>query len=192
MRHILTLSILMIILTTFGCSLLGPKSLRDLPEELRQSSIISISNSKIDVPSSGSFAFMIEASRFYDDPRIDGARLNAMLQSAIEKEMIRKGYRLGMRGNCDLMVGYVVALESTLDDNAISSSYGFNTGWSVDEINPKKYEKGTLIVDIFDARTKKPIWRGAMQAYVGFDLSEKIRRKRINMAISMLLARFSP
>lgn len=192
MRHIRALSILAIILTAFGCSLLGPRSVQDLPSELNQSIVVSIHNAKLDIPSSGTFAFSIEASRFYDDPRLDGAMLNKMLQDAIEREMTLKGYSLGMRRNCDLLVGYIVALESSLDDGAINSHYGFNTGWSVAKANPKKYEKGTLIVDVIDARKKKPLWRGALQAYVSFELSEKIRRERINMAVKKLLSNFAP
>ena len=39
-----------------------------------------------------------------------------------------------------------------------------------------------VIVDIVDARTRRSVWRGSVQARVDLELSDSLRRERVNMA----------
>ena len=105
--------------------------------------------------------------------------------------MQEKGYGFVPSGRADLYIGYVAALVGDLDDDKLQEIYGFDTGWRPND-NPRKYEKGTLIVDIMQNYPRRLIWRGAIQMNVGFDLSDKVRWQRTQLAAQLLLRRFNP
>ena len=45
------------------------------------------------------------------------------------------------------------------------------------------YEKGTLLIYVFDNRTSEVIWRSAVQAAVDFSLETQERKKRLEPII---------
>jgi hypothetical protein len=83
----------------------------------------------------------------------------------------------------DYTIAYTAALESSLDDTAILSRFGLVPGnMRIPDDNPK-YEKGTLLIYIFDNSTGEVIWRSAVQAAVDFSLDQQERAERIEPLI---------
>lgn len=50
-----------------------------------------------------------------------------------------------------------------------------------------RYEKGTIVVAIFDAMTEKILWRGALQANINLSLPAEVRRQRVREGIARIL-----
>ena len=156
------------------------------------STVISSYNPQTRIPTSGSFSFLPRSLRPLKDSRFNVVELDRLLRATMQREMQRKGYRFGTPQDSDLLVAYVVVLENQLDDAAISSRYGFKVDWSAAGTLPGIYEKGALIVDIFNGRTMLPVWRGCLHASVAPDLNEDLRRQRLSNAAVSVLSSFSP
>lgn len=167
------------------------KQPKKLSEALRTTAMVTYENFGRHVPQTGTFSWLPEGTHSLKDPRLRRHNLDGMLRQAIVVAMQRKGYSFSQTGQVDLHIGYVAAMASDLDDRQIRELYGFDTGWQPTK-NPKKYEKGSLILDIIQTQSHRHIWRGAIQANVGFDLSDSVRRQRTNKAVSQLLSRFNP
>ena len=140
------------------------------------------------VPETGSFAWR-SGSKLVPSPRLDARKYDRMIREALTEAFAQKGYRLSSPGASDLLVSYVGGLESVLDDFLIDKLFGVNPAWH-DGTKNRRYEKGTLVVDIVESETKRGVWRGAVQANVTFDLTDGERRERIGRAVELLMARF--
>jgi len=90
----------------------------------------------------------------------------------------------------DLLIGYTLALERTLSDQEISQNYGITRELSGDKDKINEYEKGTVIIDLADAKSRTLIWRGALQAFATSDIPEDVRRERINKVVKILIDNF--
>jgi len=65
---------------------------------------------------------------------------------------------------------------------------GYETGTSLTTTTQRDYLVGTLIVDVFDADTKKHIWQGIGKKTVSENKSK--REERINEAVAKIMAAF--
>ncbi len=91
------------------------------------------------------------------------------------------------RENPDLYVTYYVATREELSLNTTTMGYGYGPGWAWDpywygawgygpantSVNVTTYTKGTLVIDIWDAKEKQLVWRGTLEGTVP-DNPEKV------------------
>ena len=82
--------------------------------------------------------------------------------------------------NPDLYVTYYTSTKEEMSLNATTMGYSYGPGWYWDPywygswgygpttttVNVTTYTKGTLVIDIWDAHTKKLLWRGSMEGTV--------------------------
>lgn len=155
--------------------------------------VISVSNPEIKVLSSNVFSWSDKSRYVYNDERLGGFPLKEKFQSDIKDKLTANGYFFSDNENkASMVVGYVIALESSLNDMDINSLYGINPGY----INKDKaksgneYEKGTIIIDILEARTSRSIWRGAIQGMAEFGITDAERESRLKSAVDRLLGEF--
>ena len=135
------------------------------------------------------FTWLPGAERYFEDPRIKDQTIKPMLENIIQQTLINSGYQFTQDPQqADFLVGYLVALESELDDQAIAKLYGNTPGLPLQ--STEDYEKGTLVVDIVDGVTKHSVWRGALQAAVTFDVEHSLRQQRVKSAVETLLNNF--
>ena len=135
------------------------------------------------------FAWLPGAERYFDDPRIKDKTIKPMLENAIQMTLSNSGYQFTQDPQqADFLVGYLVALESELDDQAIAKLYGNTPGLPLQ--STEDYEKGTLVIDIVDGVTKQSVWRGALQAAVTFDVEHSLRQQRVKSAVETVLNNF--
>ncbi|NOZ94514.1 MAG: DUF4136 domain-containing protein [Acidobacteria bacterium] len=108
----------------------------------------------------------------------------------IEAKMKQGGLK-EVTSNPDLLVTYYVSTKEETQINTVSMGYGYGPGWGWDPYwsgywgsygsmgsttYVSTYTKGTMIIDIVDAKTKKLIWRGTMEHTVP-DNPEKAQKK---------------
>lgn len=165
----------------------------DVSAEPNPYAVISVSNPEIKVLSSNIFSWSDKSRYVYDDDRLGGFPLKEKFQSDIKIKLSSNGYVFSEnKDNASMVIGYVIALESSLNDMDINSLYGINPGY----INKDKtkqgneYEKGTIIIDILEARTYRSIWRGAIQGMAEFGISDAERETRLKSAVDRLLSEF--
>ncbi len=155
--------------------------------------VISVSNPDIKVLTSKEFTWSDKSRYVYEDNRLEGFPLKKNFQNDIKTKLISNGFTFTESlQNASIFVGYVIALESSLNDMDINNLYGINPGFinKEKEKNKNKYEKGTIIIDIIESRTNRMIWRGAMQGMAEFGIPDNEREERLSSAVNRLLDEF--
>lgn len=147
-------------------------------------SIIAVSTPGTIIPQGASFAWLSSAINLYKDERLDSSTIQYLIEKNIKANLADMGYAfVETESDANYKIAYTAALESSLDDTAILRRYGLVPGnMSVPENNPS-YEKGTLLIYVFDSRTGDVIWRSAVQAAVDFSLDEDERKQRVEPII---------
>ena len=103
----------------------------------------------------------------------------------------------------DFIVNYHIVIEEKLDPGSYDRLYGFGyygrgyryypsplfmgtTG------APRVYNQGSLIIDLVDAKTEKPIWRGVSEKRLRNSLTPQQQREILTNAVREVLAKFPP
>jgi|SRR5215469_3653070 len=93
----------------------------------------------------------------------------------------------------------VVAMEMTNDEQTLSTFYdGLGGGWrwggfgdfGEATTTTYTYKVGTLVVDLFDTKTKKLLWRGAAMGTLSNSSDKNI--KKLNKAVQKMFHHFPP
>lgn len=155
-----------------------------------ESAIIAKHNKDIIVLSNKNFTWSPKSIYVYKDERFKGFPVKETFEKAIYEKLTQSGFTYTKIQDANLLVGYTLALESALSDRDINILYGIDPGLESDPSNPNKYEKGTVIINILEARTNRFVWRGGLQAFANFDLPNEVREERIKIAVDTLLAKF--
>ncbi len=58
--------------------------------------------------------------------------------------------------------------------------------------NVRVYNQGNLIIDIADAKTDKPIWRGVSEKRLGRKMTPSQQREVLTQAVTEVLSQFPP
>jgi len=120
--------------------------------------------------------------------------MHSRIKNAIEYYITRTG-AVEDDENPDVYVTYHTNTEHEVSYSTSSFGYGYGAGWAWDpswggamttsNTTAQTYERGTLIVDIWDAKEKKLIWRGSATAVVprspekGARLIDKMLKKMV-------------
>ena len=175
-------------LIMLGCATKITPSTDNRYSDLSNTTIVSVTYSEKRLPNSASFSWLPTAVKYYEDARLKNSPVQSYFQEAIRQNLNNRGYRFfSSATDSDFLVGYVLALESSLKDEEISEKYQLNPGLPGQAVNSNQYEKGTLIIDLIDPGTKRSMWRGAMQGFAKFEIKEEDRKKRINLFVDRLL-----
>ncbi len=102
----------------------------------------------------------------------DGPPISPLSQkkivTAIEAELTRKGFvYTPNRESADFALSYTVGTRERIESTSYPSAYQGPWGWHLygryyydTEVVHRTYTEGTLGVDVFDGRTKQPVWHG--------------------------------
>jgi hypothetical protein len=124
-----------------------------------------------------------------------GERLNAALDAQLES----KGWKQVALGQGEVeVVGYVTAKENERIDTINSGGgpglwgrgYWMGGGFGSSTSTVTTYLVGTLIVDLFDAKTQRPLWRGTATGTVSNDPQTNV--ERIQEGVQKLFLEFPP
>lgn len=129
-------------------------------------------------------------------PHLKDPLMNQRVIRAVESQLNAKGLQ-EVDENADLGLA---ANGSTQERQTLNTFYdGFGGGWgwggwgddmAMSQTTPQTYEVGTLMVDLFDAKTKKVVWRGTATD----TLSSKPEKnaEKINKATEKMFKDFPP
>ena len=95
---------------------------------------------------------------------------------AVERELAKAGLRKVSEREADL---YVVTHVSTEMDAAASGGYVYIQQFDVGVLTHGLVveTRGVLVVDLFDAQSERPVWRGVATEVMGLPSIDKLRRK---------------
>jgi hypothetical protein len=107
-----------------------------------------------------------------EDPRF-GPLLDRHTEDAIDQALRTRGYELRRSGAVDFLVSYAneIRLEQRHESSPVSigvgygsyvgSGVGIGTGWyGPSDVRSRSVAKGTLVIDVLEAETKRVVWRG--------------------------------
>lgn len=153
-------------------------------------------NPSFSVANCHSYAFAREHVANADQPAAFGNPLNAdRLRSAIESNMAARGIaRVADTGAADCIVGYALGTRQVFSDYYAGWGPGWGYGWGwrhgywgYDD-GPWVENETRIAVDIFDARSHKAIWHGAVSESIA-DLTGPNAETRINAATAAIFSK---
>jgi len=147
-------------------------------------SIIAVSTPGVKIAQGASFAWLPKAINLYKDERLDSTTIQYLVEMNIKSNLADMGFRfVESESASDYTIAYTAALESSLDDNTILRRFGLVPGNMRIPQGDPMYEKGTLLIYVFDNRGSEVIWRSAVQAAVDFSLETQERKERLEPII---------
>jgi hypothetical protein len=124
------------------------------------------------------------------DARLENNRIFVdYLQGAVERGL-REHHLLLVPASAhpDLLVHFHASVHQVLDVAAASRGHEYGVS---EEVEVVKYDEGTLVVDLVDARTDRLVWRGwAIDSLNGILESQDRMVQKINEAVVRMLADF--
>jgi hypothetical protein len=155
-------------------------------------------NPNFSVSSCHTFAFAQEHVANADQPAAYGNPLNAeRLRVAIESNLAAKGIQRVDRASAECVVGYAMGSRQVFNDyyagfgegwgNGWGRRGGFYGGWGWD--GPYVQDETRIAVDLFDAKTRTPIWHASVSQNVS-DLTGPNAEAKISAGTAAIFAKF--
>jgi hypothetical protein len=124
------------------------------------------------------------------------------IHSALEGELAKRYQSAATGAKPDFLVSYHVVIEEKIDPRSYDDLYGYGYfGRPYRYPSPffygpgsglRVYNQGSLIIDIVDARTQKPIWRGVSEKRLSRGMAPQQQREVLSRAVSEVIAQFPP
>ena len=124
----------------------------------------------------------------------------SQLSAALDTELAKKGLTRMEQGTTDLAIVYQLAVKSEKELTTFSSGYGMGAGWGgswyggsgTTTTSVNNITVGTLALDIYDASTKKLIWRGVATKTLDTGAKPEKRQKNMAKGAAKLLKQYPP
>jgi len=122
-----------------------------------------------------------------------------MLQKAAAREMEARGYRLA--DSPDLAINFQGKLEEKVDVESTPAPYygpgwGYGGwygapygGWGGTEVTTRRYNVGTLVMDIVDREKRQVVFQGGIEGVVTKEMREN-REASINNAVAGIFSKY--
>ena len=183
---------LMAVVTFFAgaCAVFSGDSCGD--QSFRNPSMRILVDPNQQIPQSGSYAWGPHYYRVQSDKNVDLEAVDERLRSSVKKELHRRGYEQ-TEEDPTLIVSFAAGLDAELDEMSLNKAYGdeFSCPLPAGKVGENRtYNKGTLVIDVMDAKTKKLCWRGAILADIDMNATKKEKDCRVKKAVRTLLDQF--
>lgn len=123
---------------------------------------------------------------------------NPLVVSRIEDEikqgLQRKGYALeGDPLRADFVVDFTIGAQERIDVRTVPGGWGAGPMWAgtpwANDLDVRQYREGTLAIDVFDVKTRRPVWHGwAQKELTRKDIEQSAAP--IHEAVESVLAKF--
>lgn len=134
------------------------------------------------------FAWHPTLAKVVADERVQSDQVIGNMQQALKKALEAKGYQLVSRQQSpDLLVGFGLTLSSDMSDSEILQKTGLVPGLSTFGVDMNKYEKGSVLVALFEPQSQEPVWRALGQGFTDFERDGAKRQQGFNEFISVML-----
>ncbi len=125
------------------------------------------------------------------------------IHSALESELAKRYQSAAAGATPDFIVSYHVVVEEKIDPRSYDDLYGFgfygrgyyrypSPFFHGPGAGLRVYNQGSLIVDIVDAKTEKPIWRGVSEKRLSRGMAPQQQRDVLSRAVTEVMAYFPP
>lgn len=126
------------------------------------------------------------------------------IHTVVERQLAQRYQPAAPDAQPDFLVNYHIVIEEKLDPGTYDRLYGYGyygrgyryyhpaplfygtTG------SPRVYNQGSLIIDIVDAKTEKPIWRGVSEKRLRDGLTPQEQREILTGAVVEIMSKFPP
>jgi hypothetical protein len=115
------------------------------------------------------------------------------IKSAVNAELTQKGFaEVASGGEVSIVAVEMTRTHPTLDTfyNGLGGGWRFGGGFGDATTTVDTYKVGTLVVDLFDAKTKELMWRGSASDTLS-DKSDK-NIKNLNKGVQKMFDHFPP
>jgi len=128
-------------------------------------------------------------------PRTPTPEMEKLIHESTNAQLGARGMKKIDDGEPDLYVGYSITLDQpkgqdTAPPAADNSSWQAGSSWSGQMSSDKANRKGTLLIDIADAKKKLLVWRGTIMADVGYSVEDA--RFRVSKGLGKAFMQFPP
>lgn len=160
--------------------------------------VITDANPTMSVANCHTYSFAQEHVANADQPAAYGNPLNAhRLRVSIEANLAAKGIQRADHGAADCMVGYAMGSRQVFNDYYAGFGGGWGYGWGRlgglyggwGWDGPYVNDETRIAVDIFDAKSRTPIWHASVTQSVG-DLTGPNAEARISAGTAAIFAKF--
>ena len=180
------------VLLSMQCAFAVEAQLTQAYPELQRSSVVVVTGPE--------FKPGAETVYFWADSHADisGALENSdmnvkkIIDEGIRKTLQDKGYSFNQSKEKNILIKYHVSLASEMDDMSLAMHYGLAPGLHANNAETRKYEKGTLVVDLINEVNNAIIWRGAIAVFTGIEDSDAARQQRVNGLMTELFSSIPP
>lgn len=136
--------------------------------------------------------------------RIENPLVDKRIVAALENALTLEGFTKA-EGDADVNVTYHSSTTEDVVIDTTSWGYGYGRGWAWSHggygygygsgpvsttTTVRKYTRGTLVIDIWDARTKELVWRGTATDSVSDDPVKN--EKKVQKALQKLFKLYPP
>jgi hypothetical protein len=124
------------------------------------------------------------------------------VQAQVSNELVKRYHPAAGESSADFLVTYHVVMEEKLDPNSYDELYGYGF-WGRGYRYPsplfyrpmggiRVYTQGSLIIDMVDAKTQQPIWRGVSEKRLNRGASPQQQREILTAAYRKCSRNFPP
>jgi Domain of unknown function (DUF4136) len=129
------------------------------------------------------------------DRQLDSPEVRERLKRGIEDEFAARGFRTNAESP-DFYVFYHAALNQAISERNIENYYQYMNytvfvPW-VTSSYTETWDVGTLIIDVFDAKTRTLVWRGTGQTKMNAQAGPRENEPLIRKGIREMLKEFPP
>lgn len=131
-----------------------------------------------------------------DPSRAQDRGVNELIEkrvaAAVDETLESKGFTKREEPPVDFVVNFMFTTQEKIDFNTYYTGWGYYGWYGGTQVEARQYTQGTLIVDVFDAKTKELAWSGMAQGTVDPSYSPEQRNERIRQAVAGILRPFPP
>jgi len=122
------------------------------------------------------------------------------LATAFDAELARKGLKRMEQGATDLAIVFQLAVKNEKELTTFSSGYGMGPGWGgswyggsgTTTTSVNNITVGTVALDVYDASSKKLVWRGVATKTLDTGAKPDKRQKNMAKGAAKLLKNYPP
>jgi Domain of unknown function (DUF4136) len=141
------------------------------------------------------YQWILAVDKDVKDPEANDQLFDRWVRTAVDSQLAAKGYKQETSGSPDFLINYHTSMRDDLGSGASAYPYfveGQGWGWWASSKSSRSSFGGALILDVLDGGTRKIVWLGRAQAVVRSGESRDKKEKRVNEAVSKMLAHFPP
>lgn len=146
---------------------------------------------------------LLEGGEIKESGKIQDPLLSKHINKSINKVISAKGFQAVDKDNPDFYISWYGAIDKKIHSETVRNYYNrtYDTNWrspnyaswrqSSSTYNIE-YEKGTLVIDMLDGKTKELIWRGTGSKIIDDRTAGTNVAERVHSVVTEMLKNFPP